>query len=81
MPAVTAVRFAITYVPFLQGIFETQAVPLLDGVIVVGIGVVLFALIETEKQVRLRTKRLRSLWVPLTPSPRVQPSRRARGMR
>ena len=52
--AVTAAQFIITYVPPLQGVFGTQPVPFLDGVLIVAIGVALFAIIETEKQLRLR---------------------------
>ncbi|MEZ5888873.1 MAG: cation-transporting P-type ATPase [Xanthobacteraceae bacterium] len=51
---ITAAQFAITYLPPLQTVFATQAVPFFDGVIVVCIGVALFAIIELEKQIRLR---------------------------
>jgi hypothetical protein len=34
-------------------------VPFWDGVIIVGVGIVLFAIIETEKQLRLRLRQLR----------------------
>jgi len=51
--AVTAAQFAITYVPPLQRVFGTQAVTLADGLLIVGVGAVFFALIETEKQMRL----------------------------
>ena len=57
---VTAAQFIITYAPPLQGIFGTQPVPLLDGVLIVATGVALFAIIETEKQLRLRIWKLRS---------------------
>ncbi len=50
---VTGLQFAITYLPPLQRIMGTAAVPLADGVIIVAIGAVFFALIETEKQMRL----------------------------
>lgn len=50
---VTAAQFAITYLPPLQAIFGTQGVALFDGLLIVGIGVIFFALIETEKQMRL----------------------------
>ncbi len=50
---VTAGQFAITYAPPLQRIFGTEAVPLFDGMLTVGIGVLLFAIIEVEKQLRL----------------------------
>jgi magnesium-transporting ATPase (P-type) len=51
--AVVVAQFAITYLPVLQGIFATAPVPLWDGVLIVGIGVALFALLESEKQIRL----------------------------
>ncbi|MDP3906543.1 HAD-IC family P-type ATPase [Novosphingobium sp.] len=54
---VTAAQFAMTYLPVLQAIFGTQAVPLFDGVLIVAIGVLFFGLIETEKQVRLALRR------------------------
>ncbi|MEM7775403.1 MAG: cation-transporting P-type ATPase [Pseudomonadota bacterium] len=50
---VTVAQFAITYLPPLQTIFGTQPVSFLDGVLIVGVGVVFFALVETEKQMRL----------------------------
>ncbi|WP_308367344.1 MULTISPECIES: cation-transporting P-type ATPase [unclassified Microbulbifer] len=54
---VTAGQFAITYLPPLQKIFVTEAVPILDGVIIVGIGAALFTIIEIEKQIRIRLSR------------------------
>jgi len=51
--AVTAAQFSITYAPPLQQVFGTQPVSLMDGALVVGIGIVLFALAEIEKQIRL----------------------------
>ena len=58
--AITLAQFAITYLPPLQRIFATEAVPLLDGVLIVGVGVALFAIIEVEKQLRLSlTRRIR----------------------
>lgn len=58
--SVTAAQFAMTYLTPLQVLFSTVAVPLSDGVIIVGVGVMLFAIIETEKQVRLRLRKLRA---------------------
>jgi magnesium-transporting ATPase (P-type) len=58
--AIIAAQFAITYLPPLQDLFSTVAVPLQDGVIIVAVGVALFAIIETEKQIRLRLRRIRS---------------------
>jgi magnesium-transporting ATPase (P-type) len=51
--AVTAAQFALTYVPPLQSMFGTRGVPLAEGMLIVLIGVVFFALAETEKQMRL----------------------------
>jgi hypothetical protein len=58
--SVTSAQFAITYLPPLQRIFSTQSVPFLDGLVIVAIGVGLFAIIESEKQLRLRLRDLRS---------------------
>jgi len=58
--AVTVAQFSVTYLPFLQTIFTTEAVPFLDGLLVIGIGVTLFVIIETEKQIRLRLKAIKS---------------------
>ncbi|TCP58549.1 P-type E1-E2 ATPase [Rhodovulum bhavnagarense] len=55
--AVTAAQFAVTYFPPLQAVFGTEPVPLVDGVLIVAIGVLFFALIETEKQMRLAFRR------------------------
>lgn len=51
---ITAAQFAITYLPLLQTVFATEPIPFLDGMLIVGVGVALFAIIETEKQIRLR---------------------------
>ena len=50
---VTAAQVAITYLPPLQAVFGTETVSLADGLLIVGVGAVFFALIETEKQMRL----------------------------
>jgi magnesium-transporting ATPase (P-type) len=55
--AVTAAQFAVTYLPPLQAVFETRPVALADGLLVVAIGVLLLAVIEAEKQLRLRLLR------------------------
>jgi magnesium-transporting ATPase (P-type) len=53
---ITLAQFAITYLPPLQAIFATVSIPFWDGVLVIGIGAALFAIIETEKQIRLRLR-------------------------
>jgi len=54
---VTAAQFAVTYLPPLQAVLGTQAVPLADGLVIVAVGVVFFAIIEVEKQIRLGLQR------------------------
>jgi magnesium-transporting ATPase (P-type) len=51
---ITVAQFAITYLPFLQAVFATEPIPFWDGLLIVGVGVALFAIVETEKQIRLR---------------------------
>jgi magnesium-transporting ATPase (P-type) len=46
-------QFAITYLPPLQHIIGTKAIPFVDGLLIVGVGVVFFIIIEIEKQLRL----------------------------
>lgn len=50
---VTMAQFAITYLPFLQRIFGTEAVPLVDGLIIIAVGIAPFIILETEKQISL----------------------------
>lgn len=54
---ITAAQFAMTYVPQMQAVFGTQAVPLIDGIITVMVGAMFFGLIEIEKQMRLSFRR------------------------
>jgi magnesium-transporting ATPase (P-type) len=56
---ITAAQFAITYLPPLQKILATESIPFLDGVSIFVIGVLLFIILETEKQVRLFIRRER----------------------
>jgi len=51
--AITAAQFAVTYLAPLQAVLGTQPVPLMDGIVIVAIGAVFFAIIEIEKQIRL----------------------------
>ena len=58
--AITLAQFAVTYLPPLQQVLGTQAVPLLDGMLIVAVGAVFFAVVESEKQLRIvfqRTER------------------------
>ena len=52
--AVTLGQLAITYVPWVQVIFETEAVSMADGMLIIAVGVIMFAIIELEKHIRLK---------------------------
>ena len=51
---IAVAQFAITYLPPLQAIFVTESVGLADGLLIVGVGVALFVIVEIEKQIRIR---------------------------
>jgi len=51
---VTIAQLAITYLPVFQKIFATRPVPFFDGLLIIATGILLFIIVETEKQVRLR---------------------------
>lgn len=51
---VTIAQLLLTYTPQLQRVFKTEAVSLADGLIILGIGILLLVTVETEKQLRLR---------------------------
>jgi len=53
---VIVAQLAITYIPILQAVFATESVPLWDGVLVIAIGIALFAIVESEKQIRLHLR-------------------------
>ena len=58
---ITIAQFAITYLPPLQSVFATESIPFWDGVLIIGLGAALFAIVETEKQIRLRLRVLQSV--------------------
>jgi magnesium-transporting ATPase (P-type) len=51
--AVTVAQCAVTYLPFAQAILGTEPVSVADGILIIGIGLAFFAIIEIEKQIRL----------------------------
>jgi magnesium-transporting ATPase (P-type) len=51
---VTMAQFAFTYLPPLQAVFGTRPVALPDGLAIVGVGVALLVLVETEKWIAHR---------------------------
>jgi magnesium-transporting ATPase (P-type) len=50
--AVTAAQFAFTYVPVMNNLFGTRPLSLADGLVIVGVGLALLAVLELEKQLR-----------------------------
>lgn len=50
---VVCAQFIVTYVPLVQAILGTSAMSIADGILVVAIGAMFFAIIEVEKQIRL----------------------------
>lgn len=57
---VIVLQLLFTYVPFMQNIFDTRTLGLGSLLLVFGTGVALFAIIETEKQLRLQLQVLQS---------------------
>ena len=51
---VVAAQLTITYTPAFQQVFNTVSMPISDFVLIILIGVVFFAIIETEKRIRYR---------------------------
>ncbi len=51
---ITVAQFGVTYFPPLQTIFATESISFWDGVLIITTGVLFFAVIEIEKQLRLR---------------------------
>jgi len=51
---VTLAQFAITFLPPLQQVFATRSIAVFDGMLIIAVGVVFFAITEIEKQIRLR---------------------------
>ncbi|MCI5055662.1 MAG: cation-transporting P-type ATPase [Flavobacteriales bacterium] len=52
-------QLALTYLPVLQNVFSTQPVSVFDWILMIGIGVALFSIVEFEKQMRLRLGRIK----------------------
>jgi magnesium-transporting ATPase (P-type) len=48
---VVAMQLAFTYVPAMQKIFGTAPIGIVDGMLIVGVGVALLLLVEIEKRI------------------------------
>jgi calcium-translocating P-type ATPase len=55
--SITLAQFAVTYLSPLQAILGTAAISVPDGILIIAVGVAFFALVETEKQIRLALQR------------------------
>src|SRR5690606_749031 len=47
--AVVVAQLLFTYTPWMQQLFDTRAVPLLEGLVILGCGVMLLVILELEK--------------------------------
>jgi magnesium-transporting ATPase (P-type) len=54
--AVTLAQFAVTYLPVCQAVLGTRPVPLMDGVLILVVGIAFFTIVEIEKRIRLALK-------------------------
>ena len=50
-------QLLFTYFPPMQALFQTEGLPLHYGAILIGCGMLLFVILECEKQIRLRLTR------------------------
>ncbi|VCU69638.1 putative cation-transporting ATPase F [Pigmentiphaga humi] len=48
--AVTALQLAYTYLPFMQEVFQSTPLSVRDGLVIVGLGILLMIILEGEKQ-------------------------------
>ncbi|MBN2870593.1 MAG: HAD-IC family P-type ATPase, partial [Campylobacterales bacterium] len=54
---IVVAQIAITYLSFMQSVFETRALEGMDVLLILGVGVALFVIVEAEKQMRIRFSR------------------------
>jgi magnesium-transporting ATPase (P-type) len=66
--AVVTLQLLFIYAPFMQVLFDTRPVGLVSGLLIVGIGVVLFAVLELEKHVRRAFVERECLFSPQDPA-------------
>ena len=51
---IVLLQLVLTYAPFMQALFETRAVGIVDGLAILGTGAALLAILEFEKLIRRR---------------------------
>ncbi|MDX3893220.1 HAD-IC family P-type ATPase [Pusillimonas sp.] len=65
--AVIVAQLMFTYTPWMQRLFDTRAVPLLEGLAILGCGIVLFVILEFEKALLRRLGWFEELQVRRSP--------------
>lgn len=65
--AVIVDQLMFTYTPWMQRLFDTRAVPLLEGLAILGCGIVLFVILEFEKALLRRPGGFEELQVRRSP--------------
>lgn len=53
---ISLAQLIFTYLPSAQAAFFTESIAFVDGLLIIGVGIAMFAIIETEKKIRLRLK-------------------------
>jgi magnesium-transporting ATPase (P-type) len=53
---VVLAQFVFTYLPWMHAVFATRPVALVDGLVIVAIGIALFLVVEAEKFVLERVR-------------------------
>jgi magnesium-transporting ATPase (P-type) len=53
---VVAAQFAFTYAPFMQALFETRPIAIVDGIVIVAAGALFMLVLEAEKVVLRRLR-------------------------
>jgi magnesium-transporting ATPase (P-type) len=50
--SIVLLQFAFTYLPIMQRLFQTRSIAFGDGLVIVGVGIVLLGILEVEKRAR-----------------------------
>jgi magnesium-transporting ATPase (P-type) len=61
--SIIILQLGFTYLPFMQSLFQTESIAIIDGLAIIGVGIALFGILEIEKGLRrilLETKKARS---------------------
>jgi magnesium-transporting ATPase (P-type) len=50
--SIVMLQFAFTYLPIMHRLFHSRSIPFADGLVIVGVGVMLLGILEVEKRTR-----------------------------